>query len=154
MLREAIEAPAFSLPDQEGRVHTLSDYLGKWVILYFYPKDNTPGCTKEACSFRDLYSEFMDIDAVILGVSADSQKKHANFAEKFSLPFSLLSDPEKEMINAYEAWGLKKFMGKEYEGIYRISYLINPEGVIARSYDTVNPLAHSATVLADIKSMR
>lgn len=140
----------FSLPDQDGIVHTLSQYKGKWVVLYFYPKDDTPGCTKEACNFRDSFKEFEKKGVVILGVSKDSVASHKKFAEKFNLTFPLLSDESKEMIKAYKAWGEKKFMGKTFEGILRMTYLINPEGEIFKVYENVNPLSHASQILADL----
>jgi len=114
------QAPDFTLPDDEGRMHTLSDYLGKPVVLYFYPKDNTSGCTKEACGFRDDYSAYQDAGVTILGVSPDSSKSHANFRTKYELPFTLLADPEREVIKMYGAWGLKKMYGREYEASYEL----------------------------------
>jgi peroxiredoxin Q/BCP len=146
-------APAFDLPDQDGRNHKLSDYSGKWVLVYFYPKDNTPGCTKEACSIRDYWSDFGKVGAVVLGVSKDSVKSHRSFADKHSLPFTLLSDESTEMIQAYEAWQKKKMAGREYMGIVRISYLIDPSGKIAKVYAKVKPPEHAAEVLADLKEL-
>ena len=153
MLEVGKKAPAFNLPDQDGNKHKLSDYAGKWVLLYFYPKDNTPGCTKVACAIRDDWSEFKELGAVVLGVSKDSVKSHRNFADKHSLPFTLLSDEGKEMIEKYDAWRLKKMAGREYFGIARISYLIDPKGKIAKVYPKVKPPEHSAEVLADLKEL-
>ncbi|MSR87076.1 thioredoxin-dependent thiol peroxidase [Candidatus Peribacteria bacterium] len=144
-------APDFTLPDQDGNVHSLSNQQGKWVLVYFYPKDDTPGCTKEACGFRDLYDELKKLGVVIFGVSKDSAESHKKFAGKFSLPFPLLSDPEKTMIDAYGAWGEKKFLGKTYDGILRISYLIDPQGKIAKVYGTVKAEEHPEEVLRDVK---
>lgn len=138
MLPIHTSAPAFELLDQDNKMHQLSDYLGKWVVLYFYPKDDTPGCTKEACNFRDSYQEFIKRGMVILGVSQDSVASHLKFASKYHLTFPLLSDPDKNMIKAYEAGGL---ISK------RITYLINPQGLIAKSYDKVNPLTHAKQIL-------
>ena len=146
------KAPDFSLQDQDGNVHSLKKHLGKWVVLYFYPKDDTPGCTKEACNFRDSFNELLKLNVVVLGVSADSVKLHKRFAEKFNLNFPLLSDENKETINAYGAWGEKKFMGRTYDGILRITYLINPEGKIAKTYPKVNPIIHADEIIADLKS--
>lgn len=144
-------APDFTLPDQSGGSHTLSSYQGKWVLLYFYPKDDTPGCTKEACAIRDADPDLSSLGAVVLGVSADSVSSHKKFAEKYNLMFPLLADENKEVVNAYGVWGVKKFMGREYEGIMRTSFLINPEGVIAKVYEGVKPETHATEVLADLK---
>lgn len=145
-----MKAPDFSLPDQNNEVHTLSQYAGKWVIVYFYPKDATPGCTKEACSFRDGREFLKDAGAVVLGISKDSVASHKKFADKHSLNFTLLSDESAETIKAYGAWGKKKFMGKEYEGISRNTYLINPDGEIVKEYKGVNPLTHVGELLKDL----
>lgn len=147
-------APSFSLPDQDGKVHTLTDYRGRYVLLYFYPKDDTPGCTKEACAIRDADPDFSVLDAVVLGVSADSVKSHKKFAEKYELRFPLLADEDKKVVHAYGVWGLKKFMGREYEGIFRVSFLIDPEGKIAKVYDPVKPELHAQEVLADLKAFQ
>lgn len=144
-----IKASDFSLPDQNGKLHTLKECRGKWVILYFYPKDDTPGCTKEACSFRDSIAEFEKRGVVILGVSKDSVVSHKKFADKYHLNFTLLSDESLTMIKAYNAWGEKKFMGRTYDGIFRTTYLINPAGEVAKIYEKVNPLVHSGQILAD-----
>lgn len=152
MLTENTKAPTFTLPDQEGANHSLSDYQGKWIVLYFYPKDDTPGCTIEACTFRDNYSIFEKEGIVILGVSKDSVKSHAKFVDKFTLPFTLLSDESTEMIKAYEAFGEKKFMGKTFMGVHRISYLIDPEGIIRKVYPKVSPKDHAGEILEDVRS--
>ncbi|HTI70130.1 MAG TPA: thioredoxin-dependent thiol peroxidase [Candidatus Limnocylindria bacterium] len=141
-------APAFSTPSTDGTVVTLSGLAGKHVILYFYPKDDTSGCTKEACAFRDAYSQFRAKGAVILGVSTDSVKSHAKFTDKYQLPFPLLADEDKKIVNAYGAWGEKSFMGRKYQGTYRITYHIDPKGKIAHIWPTVKPEAHAAEVLA------
>lgn len=146
-------APAFHLPDQDGKVHTLKEYRGVWVILYFYPKDDTPGCTIEACSFRDNFSALKKAGAVVLGVSVDPVKKHAKFAKKYSLPFTLLADEEKQVVELYGVWGKKKFMGREYMGTNRVSFLIDPKGRLAKIYDPVRPSEHVAEVLADIRAL-
>ena len=146
-----MKAPDFTLSDQYEKVHSLSDYKGRWVVLYFYPKDDTPGCTKEACGFRDAVEKFKEKNAVIFGVSKDAIKSHKKFADKFSLNFPLLSDPTLEVIKAYGAWGKKKFMGKEYEGILRNTYLISPEGEIDKTYEKVDPMLHINQILVDIK---
>ncbi|MCX6783476.1 MAG: thioredoxin-dependent thiol peroxidase [candidate division WWE3 bacterium] len=153
MLSINTKAPQFSASDQTGTVRNLSDYLGKWVVLYFYPKDDTPGCTKEACSLQDSYTELEKLGAVIIGVSKDSIASHQKFAAKYHLKFPLLADETKEIINKYEAWGSKKFMGKEYEGTLRITYLIDTTGVIRKAYLKVNPLTHVSEIIIDLKSL-
>jgi peroxiredoxin Q/BCP len=153
MLDVGKKAPAFNLPDQDGKMHRLSDYAGKWVHVYFYPKDNTSGCTKEACAIRDDWSEFKKLGAVVLGVSKDSVKSHRNFADKHSLPFTILSDESTRMIEKYGAWRKKKMAGREYMGIVRISYLIDPKGKVAKVYPKVKPPEHSAEVLADLEEL-
>jgi len=152
-LKTGDKAPSFSLPDQSGKTHALKDYAGKWVLLYFYPKDDTPGCTVEACTLRDNFPKFKKMQAVVLGVSADAVKKHAKFAEKYELPFTLLADEEKEAIKAYGVWAKKKFMGREYMGILRNSYLIDPKSKIAKVYEGVKPKEHAEEVLADLKAL-
>jgi thioredoxin-dependent peroxiredoxin len=151
MLTPHTLAPDFSLNDQNGKVHTLSEYRGKWVLIYFYPKDNTPGCTKQACALRDAFTEFAQYNAVVLGVSTDTEKSHKKFEEKFTLPFTLLADIEKKVVHAYEVWAPKKFMGREYLGTQRNSFLINPEGVIIKVYEKVKPEIHAEEVLQDLK---
>jgi peroxiredoxin Q/BCP len=146
-------APQFSLQDQDGKLHTLADYAGRYVLLYFYPKDDTPGCTKEACAIRDAMPDFSKVNAVVLGISADSVKSHKKFAEKYGLPFTLLADEQKEVAHAYGVWGWKKFMGRDYEGISRTSFLIGPDGTIAKVYENVKPEAHAAEVLADLAAL-
>lgn len=146
-------APVFRLPDQDGEMHDLKSYRGKWVVLYFYPKDDTPGCTVEACQFRDNFPKFKRSKAVVLGVSVDPVKKHAKFATKYELPFTLLADEEKEVVNLYGVWAKKKFMGREYMGILRTSFLISPEGKIAKVYENVKPETHAEEVLRDIKGL-
>ena len=146
-------APLFALPDQNGKEHSLADYQGKWVLLYFYPKDDTPGCTKEACTIRDSFPDFKKLKIAVLGMSVDSVKSHKKFEEKYDLPFTLLSDDKKEVVKKYGVWGKKKFMGHEYEGTSRTSFLINPQGNIAKIYEGVNPVSHAADVLADLKTL-
>jgi len=146
-------APDFTLPDQDGNNHTLSDYKGSPVILYFYPKDHTSGCTKEACGFRDDYSAYQEAGVTILGVSPDSTKTHTNFIAKHELPFTLLADTEREVLRLYGAWGLKKMYGREYEGVLRTTYLIGADGKIAKIYQKVKPAAHSAEILADLEQL-
>jgi thioredoxin-dependent peroxiredoxin len=145
-----MRAPDFSLPDQAGKIHHLSDYHGKWLVLYFYPKDDTPGCTKEACSFRDGREEFTKRGVSIVGISKDSVASHEKFSKKFDLNFTILSDTSLETIKAYGAWGKKKFMGKEFDGVLRNTYLINPEGEIVKTYEGVKPDIHSAEILSDL----
>lgn len=143
-----IPAPAFSLFDETGTVRSLDEFSGKYVVLYFYPKDDTPGCTTEACNFRDDYSAYEKAGVVILGVSPDSPKSHAKFKQKFNLPFSLLADEDHAVCEAYGVWGQKKFMGREYMGVLRTTFLINPEGTIVKVFEDVKPADHSAEVLA------
>lgn len=150
-LKEGDKAPSFNLPDQKGKKHKLSDYKGKWVLLYFYPKDDTPGCTKEACAIRDVYPKFKKLGIKVFGASADSVAKHEKFADKHDLPFTLLSDEEKKLVKDYGVWGKKKFMGREYMGINRMSFLIDPKQKIAKIYPKVKPADHAEEVLADMK---
>ena len=137
MLQVGIKAPDFSLPDQNGTIHSLHDYAGKRVILYFYPKDQTAGCTKQACGFAERYPQITEKDAVVLGVSKDSVASHKRFEEKYSLPFTLLSDPELSAIQAYDVWHEKKMAGKTSMGVVRTTYLIDEQGVIIRAMDKV-----------------
>jgi len=147
-----IPAPDFELPDETGTPRRLSDYRGKPVVLYFYPKDDTPGCTKEACSFRDDYSEYEKAGVVILGISPDSPKSHAKFKEKYNLPFTLLADEEHRVCELYGAWGRKKFMGREYDGVLRTTYLIGLDGTILKVFPDVKPEGHSQEVLAALEA--
>lgn len=147
------QAPDFTLPDQDGVTHSLSSYKGKWVLLYFYPKDNTTGCTIEACAIRDQFKDFQRIDAVVLGVSTDSVKSHKKFADGFNLPFTLLADEHKEVVGAYGVFGEKTFMGKTYMGTTRSSFLIDPSGKVAKVYEKVKPETHAEEVLADLKKL-
>lgn len=137
MLEIGTKAPSFSLPDQNGDIHTLEEYKGKKVILYFYPKDNTAGCTKQACGFGERYPLFQEKGAVVIGISKDSVKSHKNFETKHSLPFTLLSDPDLEAIQAYDVWKEKKNYGKTYMGILRTTYLIDENGIIVNGMDKV-----------------
>jgi peroxiredoxin Q/BCP len=143
-------APDFSLPNQNGDIVRLPDLQGQWVVLYFYPKDDTPGCTKEACGFRDHYGAIAAKNAVILGVSLNDAKSHHKFISKYNLPFQLLVDSNAEVATAYGCYGLKKFMGKEYMGISRTTYLIDPDGKIAKLYTKVKPEHHAAEILQDL----
>lgn len=143
-------APEFSLPDTYGNVLTLSSLKGKRVVLYFYPRDNTPGCTKEACGFRDNYAQFQAKNTLIFGVSTDTAKSHLKFVEKFELPFPLLCDVDAQVATAYESYGKKKMMGKEYLGIFRNTFVIDAEGKIEKIYLAVKAELHPAQVLAGI----
>lgn len=147
---EGNRAPNFTLPDQDGKAHKLSDYRGQSVLLYFYPKDDTPGCTKEACAIRDSLPRFKKHETAVFGVSVDSVKSHKKFAEKYGLPFTLLADEEKKVVKLYDVWRLKKFMGREYMGTARTSFLIDPAGTIAKRYENVNPEKHAEEVLTDL----
>ncbi len=147
------KAPEFTLLDQDGKEHSLKDYGGKWVLLYFYPKDDTPGCTIEACTIRDQFENFNSIDAVVFGVSTDSVKSHKKFATGYNLPFTLLADENKEVVGKYGVFGEKKFMGRTYMGTNRTSFLIDPDGKIAKVYEKVKPLKHAAEVIADLKEL-
>jgi len=144
-------APDFSLPDAEGNTINLADFKGKRVVLYFYPRDNTPGCTKEACGFKDHYAALQAQDIVLLGVSTDAAKAHSKFIAKYELPFPLLCDTEAQVSTAYESYGLKKFMGKEYLGIKRQTFIIGPDGKLERIYQKVKPADHAAQVLQDLE---
>ena len=151
-LKAKQSAPDFTLLDSAGKKHSLSDYRGRWVLLYFYPKDDTPGCTAEACALRDSWKEFARCNTVVLGVSVDSVKSHGHFAKKYTLPFTLLSDAEKKVVKLYGVWGKKKFMGKEYMGTLRTSFLINPKEKIIKIYEQVKPAEHAQEVLGDLKN--
>jgi thioredoxin-dependent peroxiredoxin len=146
-------APDFTLSDQDGKTHSLSDYRGKWVLLYFYPKDDTPGCTIEACTLRDQFKDFKEIGAEVLGVSTDSVESHRKFATTYELPFTLLADPNKEVVGRYGVFGEKKFMGRTYMGTHRSSFLIDPAGTIAKVYEKVKPELHATEVMADLKEL-
>lgn len=147
-----IPAPQFALLDDTGTERKLSDYLGHPVVLYFYPKDDTPGCTTEACNFRDDYSVYRKAGITILGVSPDSVKKHGKFKEKYSLPFTLLADTDHQVCEQYGVWGLKKFMGREYNGVFRTTFLIGADGVIVKVFENVKPDGHSAEVLQALQA--
>lgn len=151
-LRINTPAPQFNLPDQDGANHALADYKGSWVLLYFYPKDDTPGCTSEACSFRDSWQECSELGLIVLGISADSVDSHHAFATKYNLPFTLLSDPEKTVLNQYDAWGEKSMFGKKYMGVLRSSVLISPKGTIAKVYQKIRVNSHAQDVLKDLKN--
>jgi peroxiredoxin Q/BCP len=145
-----MDAPDFKLPDENNTIHSLAEYKGTWIVLYFYPKDDTPGCTKEACGFRDTVKEIQLLGAEVIGISKDSPASHKKFKEKYNLPFTLLSDENKEVIKAYNSWGKKKFMGKEFEGTLRNTFLIDPDGKIYKTYEHVNPTQHSEEVIKDL----
>ena len=147
MLEIGTKAPEFSLPDQNGIIHTLEEYRGKKVVLYFYPKDNTPGCTKQACGFAERYPQFMEKGAVIIGISKDSVKSHQNFASKYELPFILLSDPELKAIQAYDVWKEKKMYGKVSMGVVRSSFIIDEKGMIEKVMEKVKPDTNAAEIL-------
>lgn len=151
MLEAGTKAPAFSLPDQNGNIHTLDDYKGKRVILYFYPRDNTPGCTKQACAFGELYPQFLEQGAVVLGVSKDSVKSHKNFETKYGLPFPLLSDPDLVCIQAYDVWKEKKNYGKVSMGVVRTTYLINEDGIIEKSFGNVKAADNPQQMLDELR---
>lgn len=144
-------APDFALPDETGTLRRLADFRGQTIVLYFYPKDDTPGCTTEACNFRDDYSAYQQAGVTILGVSPDSPKSHAKFKQKFQLPFSLLADEDHAVCEAYGVWGQKKFMGKEYMGVLRTTFIIDPEGKIKKVFENVKPAEHSAEVLVAVR---
>jgi len=150
MLKEGTKAPDFTLPDQNGEMRSLSDYKGQKVILYFYPKDMTSGCTKQACSFGELYPQFREKGAVVLGVSKDSVASHKKFEEKYDLPFTLLSDTEKEVIMAYDVWKEKKNYGKVTMGIVRTTYLIDENGIIVRAFDKVKAADNPSQMLGEL----
>ncbi len=147
LLPVGTEAPDFTAVDQHGHEVRLSDFRGKKVVLYFYPKDDTPGCTKEACNLRDHYAELQAAGYVVLGVSADDVASHKRFAEKYGLPFPLLADPEKKIIQAYGAWGKKRMYGKEYEGTQRLTYILDENGRVERVITQVKTEAHAQQIL-------
>ncbi len=146
-------APEFSLNNAQGQSISLKDYLGQWVVLYFYPRDNTPGCTKEACGFRDHHEAFLTQNIQVLGVSTDDAKSHQKFITKYNLPFTLLCDPDGIVSTAYESYGPKKFMGKTFDGVYRQTFLIDPEGKILKIYLKVKSELHAEEILRDIKDL-
>jgi peroxiredoxin Q/BCP len=147
-------APDFTLADQDEKEHTLSDYRGQWVLIYFYPKDDTPGCTKEACGIRDNYGTFEKEGIKVFGISKDSVAKHKKFVDKYELPFTLLADVETEVCQAFDVWGMKKFMGREYMGINRNSFIIDPDGKIVKVYEKVKPAEHAQEILDDIAELK
>lgn len=153
-IKEGIMAPNFKLADQDDKFHKLSDFRGKWVLIYFYPKDDTPGCTKEACSIRDMMPDFKKLGLQVFGISIQNSKSHKKFEEKYNLPFTLLADEEKEVVNKYGVWAKKKFMGREYMGILRQSFLIDPKGKIVKIYENVKPEIHAEEILEDLKKLK
>ena len=150
MLEVGTKAPAFSLPDQNGTIHTLEDYKGKKVVLYFYPKDNTSGCSKQACGFAQIYPQFTEKGAVVIGISKDSVSSHKKFEEKFGLPFTLLSDTELATIQAYDVWKEKTMCGKTSMGVVRTTYLIDEEGVIVKAFGNVKAAENPAKMLEEV----
>lgn len=150
MLEMGTKAPDFTLPDQNGDLHSLSEYKGKKIILYFYPKDNTPGCTKQACGFAERYPQFIEKGAVVLGISKDSVASHKKFEEKYGLPFTLLSDPELKVIQAYDVWKEKMNYGKLSMGVVRTTYLIDEEGKIAKAFDKVKAADNPEQMLGEL----
>lgn len=147
-LPEGIPAPDFELPDETNTQRKLSDFRGKNVVLYFYPKDDTPGCTTEACNFRDDYSAYDKAGIVVLGVSPDNVRSHIKFKQKFQLPFPLLADEDHRVCDLYQVWGPKKFMGREYQGVLRTTFLIDENGIIVKVFENVRPAEHSTEVLS------
>lgn len=154
MLEAGQKAPDFKLADQNGNEHTLKQYAGKWIVLYFYPKDMTPGCTTEACSFRDESAEFAKLNAVVLGASKDSVTRHKKFADKYELPFTLLSDEEGTLCEAFGVWQEKSLYGRKYMGIVRSTFIIDPQGVIAHVYPKVKVKEHTQQVLDELQSLQ
>lgn len=153
MLEQGIKAPDFTLKDKDGKEVSLSDFLGKKVVLYFYPRDNTPGCTKQACGFRDNYDKYKDNDIVVIGISKDSEKSHSNFINKHDLPFILLSDPELKAIQSYDVWKEKNMYGKKSMGVVRTTYIIDEQGNIEKVYGKVKAATNAEDVLMDLGIM-
>lgn len=154
MLEAGDRFPDFSLKDADGLEHRLEEFRGSWLVLYFYPRDNTPGCTAEACGFRDLHAEIRKAGAAVVGVSADSLASHVKFRDKFELPFLLLSDPERKLLEACGAWGEKKMYGKLFFGVIRSTFLVDPEGVVRRVFPKVSPSGHAAEILASLAELK
>ena len=147
VIAEDIKAPEFELKDSEGKNHKLADYAGQTIVIYFYPKDDTPGCTKEACSFRDSYQDFRDAGIEVIGISPDTEKSHLKFRRKYDLPFVLLADPDHAVCELYGVWGVKKNYGREYEGVFRTTFIIDPQGMVKHVFKNVKPTDHSQEVL-------
>jgi peroxiredoxin Q/BCP len=154
MLKSGSNVPQFSLPDQNGKIHNISDYIGRWVIVYFYPKDLTPGCTTEACNFQEVLPDFNSIDAVILGISKDSVERHKKFADKYNLHFNLLSDENSDVCEQFGVWQKKSMYGKEYMGIVRSTFIVNPDGKIVKVYPKVKVKEHHTEILEDLKTLK
>jgi peroxiredoxin Q/BCP len=153
-IKSGIPAPEFSLPDETGATRSLSEFLGHPLILYFYPKDDTPGCTTEACNFRDDYSQYIQAGVTIVGVSPDTSKSHAKFKAKYGLPFPLLADADHGVCELYGVWGTKKNYGREYQGVFRTTFLIDGKGKIIRVFEKVKPAEHSEEVLAALQASK
>lgn len=153
MLEINTTAPAFSLPDKDEVIHTQKEFKDSWSVLYFYPKDNTSGCTKQACGIAEVYAEFTKLGVSVFGVSKDSPASHVKFTEKFNLPFTLLSDESTKMIEAYGAWQEKSMYGRKYMGTARVTYIIDPKGKIAKVYPKVSPAEHAHVLLKDLKKL-
>ena len=153
LIDEGKKAPAFSLPDQQGKTHSLTDYAGKPVVLYFYPKDDTPGCTKEACNFQSALPDFKKVKATVLGVSVLDSKSKAKFADKYALTFPLLADEDHAVADQYGAWQQKSMYGKKYMGVARITYLIDGSGTVVKRWDNVKPDVHADEVLAALRAL-
>jgi thioredoxin-dependent peroxiredoxin len=150
---EGSPAPAFRAPDQEGIIRSSDEFRGSWILLYFYPQDDTPGCTVEACGLRDAFAEFHKRGVAIVGVSTDTVKSHQQFAQKYALPFTLLSDEDKTLVNAYGVWQQKSMYGKTYMGTVRSSFLIDPEGIVRKIYPKVKPEEHAAEIVRDLEAL-
>ena len=153
MLEVGRKAIDFSLPDETGTMHSLADFRGKKVVLYFYPKDNTPGCTKQACAFKAAYDAFRREDIVVIGISKDSQSSHKKFKEKYDLPFLLLADEERNVIEAYDVWKEKKLYGKTYMGVTRSTYVIDEQGIIIKTFEKASPAKNATDILAYLKEL-
>ncbi len=151
MIKEGMKAPEFTLPDKDGNQVSLADFLGKKVVVYFYPRDNTSGCTKQACAFAGAYKEFEELGVVVIGISKDSVKSHQNFASKYELPFILLSDPELKAIQAYDVWQEKKMYGKVSMGVVRSSFIIDEKGMVEKVMEKVKPDTNAAEILGYLR---
>jgi peroxiredoxin Q/BCP len=147
-------APVFSLPDEKKNFHNLAEFKGKSIVLYFYPKDDTPGCTKEACNFRDDYGAYKSAGLEIIGISPDNSESHAKFKAKFNLPFMILTDKDHKVCKLYGVWGRKKFMGREYDGVFRTTFLIDHEQKVVRIFKDVKPAEHSREVLLEFQKLK
>lgn len=153
MLKEGVIAPVFTLLNQENKEVSLDEFKGKKVVIYFYPKDNTPGCTLQACSFRDAYEDYLDINLPVLGISMDDSKTHASFAQAQQIPYHLLADTSGDVVRAYDVWQKKVRDGNEYMGIVRTTYLVNEEGIIEKTYENVEPSKNAEEILSYVKSL-